>query len=488
MSSTDTSTRPSEASPRREAGFRAFFRRSIIFTLGPIVGKALGIAVVPFVVDALGPEDFGRFELLSTAASALASLLLVGLDLSSISLFHRPEKHEVQRVFPSALAVAVVLGLIVAVVVGIGRSSLSSIVLDSSSYGLAVAMVGLYGLVSVVGLVGRAALRADERAVQHSVVAAVSSIVTTLLVIGVIVADGTIAQVMMAHVGGAAIGAGLVLWLARDLFDAAPEPQTGRSLVVLGVPQLVAVAAIWGGEVMHRALLNELVGPEAVGALGIGARIGLALLFVVVGLQSAWHPRVFDLLNRPDGMNIVAKDATRIGVLLSAGAVALSVIAAPAVEYLGRGRFTTDTAAIAGWMIVMVAGTGFLHMATLHSVTERKFGDTTVALLAGLAVSLLIAVILVPSSGDFGGGVGSAVAMASSQWIAAAVGWSLASRSTSLRLPLGVVFPAIFAMPACLAITSGASLSIKLGLGVLAAAVCARQLWATRPPASQATP
>ena len=483
MSSTQTPTRPSEDSSRRDAGFRGFLRSSAIFTVGPVVGRVLGLLVVPFVVDTLGPEDFGRFELLSTAASALASVLLIGLDLSAISVFHRPAGRDSKRVFPSALAVAAILGAIAVVTIAFGRNGLSATFLGDTTYGMAVLMVGLYGLVSVVGLVGRAALRAAERASQHSVVSATSSIVTTLLVIGVIVAGGSLGEIMAAHVAGAAIGALLALWLARDLFAAPPQSEIGRALLVLGVPQLLAIAALWGGEVGHRTILNELVGPEAVGALGIGARIALALGFVVIALQSAWHPRVFDLLERDDGLAIVTKDAVRIGAVLSVAAVLLAWLAAPGVAYLGRGEFTTDATAIAGWMIVMVTGTGFLHLATLHSVTERKFGDTTIALLVGLGVSVVIAAWLVPGSGMLSGGVGSAVALASSQWIAAAVGWVLAGRGKSLQLSLRTVTPALIAMPACVIVTSGAGLVSKLAIAVAALGLAAMQLWGTRPTA-----
>ncbi len=481
MSSTHIPTRPDESPSRREAGFRGFLRSSAIFTLGPIVGRVLGLLVVPFVVDALGPEDFGRFELLSTAASALASLLLVGLDLSSISMFHRPGGHDARRVFPSAVAAAFVLGALAFVLVGVSRNVLSDSVLGSTEYGAPVLLVGLYGLVTVVGLVGRAGLRAAERAAQHSVVSAVSSLSTTLIVIAVLVGGGSILEILMAHVGGAAIGTALALWLARDVLGAKPDVGVGRSLLVLGVPQLLAVGAVWGGELLHRAILNDVVGPEAVGALGIGARIATALAFIVVGLQAAWHPRVFDLLDRPDGVGIVTKDATRIGVVLALGALGLAVVSGPGVEFLGRGRFTTDTMAIAGWMLVMVAGTGFLQLATLHSVTERKFGDTTIALVVGLVASLGFAAVLVPNSGALGGGVGSAVALASSQWIAAAVGWFLAGREGSLQLPLRVVTPALFAMPAVVLITADVSMLAKIAVGLIALAVAVMQLWETRP-------
>lgn len=484
MSSTQAPARSDESSPRhREAGFRGFLQSSAIFTLGPIIGRVLGLLVVPFVVDALGPEDFGRFELLSTAASALAAIVLVGLDLSSISLFHRPDGRDPLRVFPSALAVAVVFGLLAALLVGIGRERISSMVFGSSTYGVSVALVGLYGLVSVAGLVGRAALRAKERAAQHSVVTGLTSTITTLIVISVIVGGGSVRGILTAHVAGAMFGTLLTLWLARDVLQASPEIDMGRSLLVLGVPQVVAIVAVWGGEVLHRTILNEVVGPEAVGALGIGARIALALLFVVVGLQSAWHPRVFDLLDRPDGMPVVIKDATRIGVLLSVAALGLAVVASPGVEFLGRGQFTSDSVAIAGWMVVMVTGTGFLQMATLHSVTERKFGDTTVALLVGLAVSIGIAAVLVPSNGLLGGAVGSAIALASSQWIAAGVGWVLAGRGNSLQLPVRIVGSAAIAMPACVLITSDGSLLVKVLAGLAALVFSATQLWGTRPAA-----
>lgn len=476
MTANPATTSRSTAPERRDASFRHFLASTAIYMAGPVLGRALGLLVVPLVVVALGADEFGRFEVFSTAASAFAALVLVGLDLSAISLYHRPGEWLAKRVFPTAVAVSLLLSVVVAAAFVVFAGPVSELFVDRTGYASSAALVGAYVLVSVVGLVARAALRAKERAGVHSAAAAVTSVSTTLLVLVVLLRGASVPAILVAYVGGGALGSAFALWFARDVVAGSPDRRMGRSMLRLGVPQLIAMAALWGGELLHRFVLIDQVGPEAVGSLGIGARVASVLSFVVLGMQAAWHPRVFDLLKRDDGLAVVERDTRRIALVLCGTGLAISVLAYPLTAFLGQSRFD-DTVAVAGWMTVMVAGTGFVQLATLYTVTHRHFGDVTISLSAGLAVSLLLAVVLVPTHGA----IGTAIAMAAAQWIAVAVGWALARKRAILQLPVSLVVPALLAMPACIALTANdVNLGVRLVVGLLASSAIVRGLLQTR--------
>lgn len=463
---------PNVAAPHGR--FLGYMRRSAVYVLGPVAGRVLGLLLVPFVLAALGPDDFGRYEILSTAGTALASILLLGMDLSSISLFHRPAPHRASQVHVSALALAAGVSAVLISTVWFFRSSLAELWVDEADRTVAASLVGVYAAATLLGLVGRAALRATDQAARHSIAVAVTSIATAACTALVLWSGATLDTIMVAQVGGAVGGAGLALFYARRLFTGRPQRAVTKSLMVLGLPQLVAMVALWGGELLHRLIVLSASGPAEVASLGVGARIATALGFVVIGMQAAWHPRVFAQLADEDHHN-VGRDARRVAALLSLAAVAVSLLSSFGVQLLAGDRFD-NAVGVAGWMTVAVMGTGFVQIGSLYTITHRRFNDAALAMVLGTGAGLAVSALAV---GTYGA-VGAAAGMAATQWAAALLGFVMARRRGLLVLPAArVLFPALVAIPVCVFITTNDSnvtraaaavASIVVSVGVLVTA------------------
>lgn len=451
--------------------FLGYMRRSAVYVMGPVAGRLLGLLLVPFVLAALGPDDFGRYEILSTAGTALASILLLGMDLSSISLFHRPAPHRSSAVHASALALALAVATVLISTVWLFRSSLAELWIDQADRTVAASLVGVYAAATLLGLVGRAALRATDQAGRHSFAVATTSVVTAVCTALVLWSGASLDAIMIAQVGGAVGGAGFALFFARKLFTGRPQRAAATSLIVLGVPQLVAMAALWGGELLHRLIVLSASGPAEVASLGVGARIATALGFVVIGMQAAWHPRVFVQL-ADDDHHSIGRDARRVAALLSLAAVVVSVLSSIGVQLLAGDRFD-NAVAVAGWMTVAVMGTGFVQIGSLYTITHRRFGDAAVAMVFGTAVGLLVSALSVGTHGA----VGAAAGMATTQWVAAAIGFAMARARGLLVLPAGqVVLPAFVAVPVCVFLTTNDSIPMRVGAAAVAVGVSAAVL------------
>ena len=447
--------------------FVTYIRQSATYVIGPAAGRALGLILVPFVVAGLGADDFGRFEILSTAGTALATIFLLGMDLSTLSLYHRPEAATRGAVFPSAAGVSISLAILIVGAVWLFRANLASIWLNEPTATLSVFLVGVYSAATLIALVGRAALRVDNLASRHSAATAATSVGTAILTLTVIWVGATLDRIMLAQVGGAIVGAVAAVWLARRRFAGRFDRRVARSLITLGVPQMVAMVALWGGELGHRLLVFGAAGAAEVGSLGVGARVAAVLSFVVIGLQSAWHPRVFEQLSGADGEVRIGRDARRVASLLCIAATGLSLIARQGVDLLGGGRFS-NAGLVAGWLMVMVAGTGFVQLSSLYSVVHRRFEDLAVSMVLGTIVGLGVSAVLVRHHGA----VGAAAGMAAGQWIAAAAGFVMAKRRGLLLLPAKlIVLPALVAMPLCVLISSGLPILPRFGAAGLSVAV-----------------
>lgn len=439
-----------EAPAVEPLGFQRFLGRSAAYALGPLVARALGLVTLPFVTRALGPAEFGRLEVLSALATAVAAVLLFGMDSTTLAQFKQAATSaQRRRVFPSALTVSIGLTLGVTALLWLGRGPFVRGLINESGYGSAMAPIGLYGVALGLAHIARAALRATDRSTAYLVSTLAMAVGTTAAVIVVVVSAPTAFGMLTAAVVGAATGGLVALVLARDLFRAAPDRITQRELLVLGAPQGLATALLMVGDVAQRWFLLDVHGPEAVGSLGLAVRLSVAIAFLSVGIQTAWYPRAFGLLEHERGLEVMARDALRIGALIALAATVFAAIAPETVSLVGSSLFAESLRPV-GWMMVAAMGLAVFHVVTVSNVVARAFGTLSVASGLGMVAGLLLAITLVPRFGA----TGTAASLAFGQWVAVLVVVAGNQRADRAVVPLrDAVSAQVLPAAACLVLT-----------------------------------
>jgi O-antigen/teichoic acid export membrane protein len=161
----------------------------------------------------------------------------------------------------------------------------------------------------------------------------------------------------------------------------------------LGAPQAAAIVAVFGSEFVHRVLLAASRDDAGVGQLGLGVRLAAVLLWIVVGLQSAWHPRVFTMLTEPDGLRRINVDGRRIVVLSSLIALLLALATPDVIRVIGGVEYE-PAVAVTGLLLTGAVGTSLFHVVSVYVHVERRFGHLSISTVSGSVLGVLFAVAL----------------------------------------------------------------------------------------------
>src|SRR3954452_22769564 len=127
MITTSDADLPGPAAPVRSGGrFKRLTRDSILYASGAVVGKALGLVMLPVLTRALTPQEFGSFDVLSTLGSALITMLFLGTDVAAVRLyFDRPTARSRAELLTSWYALAAITTIPVALLIVVVRGWIS---------------------------------------------------------------------------------------------------------------------------------------------------------------------------------------------------------------------------------------------------------------------------------------------------------------------------------------------------------------------------
>ncbi len=415
----------------RTLGFARLSRDSLVYAVGSVLGKGVGLVMLPILTRLLTPEEYGRVDVLSTLGSAAISGLLLGADVAAMRLFFDAAGPlERRRLLVAWCALASVIVVPFGVGLMVFSGTISDILFATTSYGPAVAIVGLVTVFGTYHHIALTTLRAARRPGLFAAVSAGTLLLNAALAIWLLLAwdDGVTAVVASLAVSLFVAGA-VGLWLVRDQIGGAPGRQELGSLLRLGLPLAPAVAAGWAGEFANRAILLTTNGPQQVGYLAVALRIASVAGLVVVGFQLAWQPHAFAGGSSPGALARLALDARRILVGVAASVAFLALLAPEVLETVGGSAYRDALPAVGVSLIGALAMALYL-VTSLPSALARRMIDLGIASTVGVAISVTANAALATRWGA----VGTATALVLSPLIAAGIAYALGSRHLALPI------------------------------------------------------
>lgn len=449
-------------------GFARLSRDSFVYALGSLLGKAVGLVMLPILTRLLSPADYGRVDVLGTLGSAAISALLLGMDVAATRLFFDADGSSARgRLLATWCAIA---GVIV-VPFGAGMmffsGTLSEILFATKAYAPAVASVGLVTVFGTYHHIALTTLRAAGRPGLFAAVSAGTLLLNAALAVWLLVSwdDGVTSVIASLAVSLFAAGA-VGLFLVRDQIRGEPGRQEFRSLLRLGLPLAPAVAAGWAAEFANRAILLTAGGPQQVAYLAVALRIASIAGLAVVGFQLAWQPHAFAGGTSQAALSRLALDGRRFLVGVAA-AVAFLALAAPEVLATLGGPGYGDALAAVGVSLVGALAAALYLVTSMPSALARRMSDLGIASTAGVVVSVAANAALVVEWGAFG----TAVALMLGPLTAAVTAYGLGSRHMVMPVQWARVVPMLVLVVAVALVATlppdGPPLGIRLLMGAV---------------------
>ncbi len=402
-----------------------------LYWLTLIVSRAGGLLTVPIYARLLGPDDYGRYELLVSLMILLFSLLLLGMDFA-VSVRYFPASEAERRAdLASAVLITSVASALAAVSIVLLSPALAAGLLRDSSAIVPMVLAGVGVPFNVVSGIWAVVFRLQFRPRAFFVSTVIGTLTGSALgVVLVLVArlglTGAIAGVTTSYVITAATGAYLMRGKAgrADL-----SSRNAGQLLRLGLPLIPAGAASWVFALSDRLFVLAFAGVGQVGLYAAAARVSTILSLVQGGFNLAWMPVALKWGLRPDRERFYEATVVSVAAIGGAGVIVLSLGASLALSVLAGSDYVSASPIM--WMLAAsIVYYALFYVVTIGLNLAHSSGRLAWATVIAAAVNTALNVLLIPAMGY----PGAAIATLAAYAVACVVGYLMAERAMPLRI------------------------------------------------------
>lgn len=273
---------------------------SLIYGIGGILQRFMGLLLLPFFTRVLSPEDYGVVALIGLATIAFTGLYNLGTGNSMGVLYFREEDKSKRPIIIWTNAILMFGNcLLLTAVLFVAAPWISELLFQIPEYTNLIRL-SLCGLaLTVIADPFLAYLRMEEKAKRYMVLTLLSTglsiTLSVWLVLGLklgvlgMVLSGFITQGLMLLV---------VLWMIARHLPFGVDKKLINPLVRIGFPSIFGLFAFLLIDYADRQMLQRMVGLEALGVYSVGYSLGMVMMVFVGAFSTAWPPFFMSFLNR----------------------------------------------------------------------------------------------------------------------------------------------------------------------------------------------
>lgn len=446
----------------RPRGLRSVLADSAVYGIGLVALPVALLLATPMLARVLGPDGYGRVEVLTAILSVASVVAILGMDNGvarsyfDYGLDQPTQRRIVVRTgFLAVLMLSAVLGLILALV---ALASAQLLLSKPSASSVAATLAAFALLPFMNGVIMSREIFRLERSRRRYVTAGL---------IQALVGVGAAASLVAAGAGPAGYFVGLILGSCAALAfclryggffsrDHLIDRRELGTMLRYGAPLVPAALATWVIFALDRALLASMRGLFDVGYYGLASKVAAPLFIAMNAFAVAWIPFI---LSQPPArqLELRARALTAVAAAAGVGYVIVLLVAPSLVSILGGASFAPSVDAVPGIALGWLGWGIALVVATEFAITRRT-SVVAVGTLIAAAANVALNVALIPAFGF----VGAAWATAGSFFLLALIYliWERRTSPAPYRwLRLGAIAAVLLAVSPFLYASGPASLS-----------------------------
>ncbi|MBY8945260.1 MULTISPECIES: oligosaccharide flippase family protein [unclassified Pseudomonas] len=308
---------------------KAILRDSLIYGLASVLSRGLAIFLLPLYTRVLSTGDYGAFDLLITLGALVN--LTVALEVSQgLARYWGDIKEPSERRTLASTTFWFTLGMYsVFLLAGLLASSrLNLLVLGDAAY-LDTFRLGL-GFITINGIYYLLLnqFRWELRSKAYAMVSFGYALMTlAFAVVFCLLLGKGLEGVMLGQLLAALCSTLICLWLLRTTFGFSFDVERLAAMLKFSMPLVPAGLAVFVSLYINRVALMHFGSLQDVGLFGIGSRVAGLSALLLLGIQAALTPLVYQHYREPETPGQIARLFSWFVAVALAGCLFLAVFA-----------------------------------------------------------------------------------------------------------------------------------------------------------------
>jgi O-antigen/teichoic acid export membrane protein len=381
---------------------------SVVYGLGGLAAKLVGIFLLPVYTHRVSRADYGEVELVMAVIAALAIALKLGLvnAMFRFSFVDRTQEARAKAMQTSFSGVLVTstLGLVAGLLLIDPIARVLSV--DST-----LVIIGVFGLWVTINYDLLTAIYRIEQRPAAFVVFSLTNVAITVGVslVLVIPLDLGARGIILGNFAGTYVVYVLMLYARRHTVGFKRFDRTMiRRMLVYAMPLVPAGLMLWALNLADRFQIQHLASPEALGSFSAASKIALGIMLLIAAFQTAWAPFAHSILDDGEARNTYRAAFSFWAMVMCWGLVAISAFTPPYVR-LAFPRQWWDAENV----VPLLIGGSLLYGAyMIVRIGVNRSGRTHLTpavAAAAMAVNIGLNFVLIPAWGIVGAGVSTIV-------------------------------------------------------------------------------
>ena len=280
---------------------KALLRDALVYGASTVLTRAVSLLVVPIYTRILSPAEYGAIDILSIFGNLIT--LTVALEIGQAVARFLPDAEsdpERSRLVSTATIFGIVAYSGFATAALLLVEPLRDLLIGAEAPTIAVVMaitaiwaIGVFQLVQNV-------LRFLIRPGAFTIASLLFSLGGLAVGVVLVVFFGAgLAGVFAGQTVGGVVGSVAAIWFARSLYRPIFSTAVLRQMLGFSIPLVPASVGVFVTLYIDRIALNQLSSLAAVGIFGIGYRLGSVVSLILIGVQMALMPIVYQRYRDP---------------------------------------------------------------------------------------------------------------------------------------------------------------------------------------------
>jgi O-antigen/teichoic acid export membrane protein len=390
---------------------KELFRHSMIYGLGSIVARILGVLLLPLYTRYLSPSDYGLIETL-IALSAVLSALVAQAMKSAFFRFYFDSAEPARRLLVVRTAFWYVMAASTAVLIaGVALAQpISWLLFHTRSHGglVIAAFIGLWAAMNYDLMTSL--FRVEQRSTAY-VVATLANVAITIAgtVLLVVVFDQGPLGVLVGNFTGTLVVYAALLTYSRQALGLQFDRRLYRAMNRFGLPLVPSAVALWLINFIDRFFLVKLTDAHEVGLYSIGVRVASAIVLLLTAFRMAWPAFAYSIEDDREAQRTYSFVLTYVVYFCCWLALALGLLAPWILKVITTRPFYPAENVVAP-LAFGVAAFGAYIVVQIGTGRSRQTRSNWVVTGAAAALNIGLNFALIPPYGRMGAAIATVAA------------------------------------------------------------------------------